>query len=211
MCTLLSALLNILRAGLMSRSSLALENAALRQQLVTYQRTHKRSRLRTQDRVFWVALRRIWSVWDRSLVLVKPETVISWHCQGFRLLWRRRSRSAKIGRPRIPREHINFIRRISRDHPDWGGEKIAEELTAKLGIKHSPATIRQYRVPRPYMPRGDHTWHTFIRNHGKAVWPCDFPTQHTAFFAVVYIFVSMEIATHGLLGGGRRTGSASSR
>jgi len=183
----------------LSKSALALENAALRQQLVTYQRTRKRPRLRTEDRVFWTVLRRIWSAWDRSLVVVKPDTVIAWHRQGFRLLWRRRSRSAKVGRPRIPREHINFIRRISGDHPDWGGEKIAEELAAKFGIKHSPTTIRQYRVPLPNTPRGDQTWRTFIRNHGKAVWSCDFLTQHTAFFAVAYIFVIMEIGSRRIV------------
>jgi hypothetical protein len=83
---LLSALLNIFRGWLLSRSVLALENAALRQQLVAYQRTHKRPRLRTEDRLLWIALRRIWSAWDRSLTIVKPETVIAWHRQGFKLL-----------------------------------------------------------------------------------------------------------------------------
>jgi hypothetical protein len=33
----------------------------------------------------------------------------------------------------------------------------------------------------------------FIRNHGKAVWSCDFLTQHTASFAVDCVFVIMEI------------------
>jgi hypothetical protein len=117
---LLSALLSVLRATLVSRATLALENAALRQQLTVYQRTQKRARLRTGDRIFWVTLRRIWSSWDRSLVVVKPETVIAWHRQGFKVFWRRKSRSRKIGRPRIPREHISFIQRMSGDHPQWG-------------------------------------------------------------------------------------------
>ena len=199
LCTHSSALLNIFRGWLLSRSVLALENAALRQQLAVYQRTAKRPRLPSRDPVFWIAIRRIWSAWDRSLVMVKPETVISWHRQGFRLLWRRKSRSAKIGRPRIPREHINFIRRISGDPPDWGGEKIAEELAAKFGIYHSPTTVRQYRVLRPNAPRGDQTWRTFIRNHGKAVWSCDFLTRHTAFFAVAYVFVIMEIGSRRIV------------
>ena len=168
MSTFLSALLNILRAGLLSRSSLALENAALRQQLTVYQRSRRRAQVRPEDRVFWVALHRIWPAWSRSLVIAKPEKVLPWHRQGFKILWRRRSRSGKIGRPRIPREHINFIRRMSGHHPEWGEDKIAEELAAKFGIDHSPTTIRRYKIRRPNTPRGDQTWRTFIRNHGKA-------------------------------------------
>jgi hypothetical protein len=58
----------------MPRTTLALENAALRQQLAISQRTHNRTRLRAEDRVFWVALRRLWSDWTRPLVIVKPAT-----------------------------------------------------------------------------------------------------------------------------------------
>jgi len=99
MGTLLSALLRILRAMLVPQATLALENAALRQQLAVYQRIQKQPRLRTGDRVFWVVLRRLWSAWDRSLILVRPETVIAWHRQGFRLFWNRRSHRGKVGRP----------------------------------------------------------------------------------------------------------------
>lgn len=141
MLTVIIALLTCLRAGLMPRAVLALENAALRQQLTVYQRTQKRARLRPQDRAFWVLLRRLWPDWAGSLVVVKPDTVLAWHRKGFRLLWRRTSRGAKVGRPRIPRKHIAFIQRISGDHPEWGEDRIAEELTAKFGIRHSPSTI----------------------------------------------------------------------
>jgi hypothetical protein len=109
------------------------------------------------------------------------------------MLWRRKTHSAKVGRPRIPREHINFIRRISGDHPDWGEDKIAEELAAKFGIEHSTSTIRCYKIPKLNAPRGDQAWRTFIRNHGTAVWSCDSLRRHTAFFTVAYIFVMMEI------------------
>jgi hypothetical protein len=47
----------------------------------------------------------------RPLIVVTPETVIAWRRQGFRLSWRRRSMSRKVGRPRIPREDIAFVRR----------------------------------------------------------------------------------------------------
>jgi hypothetical protein len=198
MGTLLSALLSILRAALLPRAALALENAALRQQLTIYQRTQKRARLGTGDRLFWVLLRRLWPEWDRALIVVRPETVIGWHREGFKLFWRRRSMRGKVGRPRISREHIAFIRRISGDHPEWGEDKIAEEFDAKFGIHHSASTIRRYMIVRR-PPRAKQTWRTFINNHAKQVWACDFLTQYTAFFAVVHVFVIMEIGSRRIV------------
>jgi hypothetical protein len=149
--------------------------------------------------VFWIALRRLWPDWTRPLAIVKPETVILWHRKGFKLLWRRKSSRRPSGRPRIAREHIDFIRRISGDHPEWGEDKIAEELAAKFGVEHAASTIRRYMVLRDHPPRRDQTWHTFVHNHAKEVWACDFLTQYTAFFAVVYIFVVMEIGSRRIV------------
>jgi putative transposase len=197
--TLLFAILSFIRAALRSRTILALENAALRQQLTIYQRNQKHPRLRIGDRAFWVLLRRAWSGWERALIVVRPETVIAWHRQGFRLFWRHRSMSRQVGRPRIPREHIAFVRRISGDHPEWGEDKIAEEFDAKFGIHHSASTIRRYMVRRNDGPRKTQTWHTFIQNHAEEVWACDFLTQYTAFFAVAYVFVILEVGSRRIV------------
>ena len=43
-----------------SRYHLGLEILALRQQLGVLKRKHPRPRLRIQDRIFWVLLRRLW-------------------------------------------------------------------------------------------------------------------------------------------------------
>jgi len=132
---LLCLLAWFLRGVLKSGGSLALENLALRQQLATHARIQRRPRLTPVDRAFWVALSRTWQGWRAPLVFVKPATVIAWHRRGFQRFWRWRSR--KPGRPRIPDEHIALIQRISRDHPEWGEDRIAEELAIKLGVKHS--------------------------------------------------------------------------
>jgi len=71
MRTFIPALLASLRAAMKSRAALALEKAAPRQQSAVH--------LRTEDRLFWAALRRLWHDWTRALVIVKPETVIRWH------------------------------------------------------------------------------------------------------------------------------------
>ena len=54
-------------------------------------------------------------------------------------------------------------------------------------------------IPRQSAPRGDQTWRTFIRNHAKEVWACDFLTQYTAFFAVAYVFVIMEVGSRRIV------------
>ena len=76
-----------LTSALKTRRELALENLALRQQLAVLYRSVERPRLSDVDRGFWMLLRRIWTDWERVLVIVKPETVVRWHRSGFRRYW----------------------------------------------------------------------------------------------------------------------------
>jgi hypothetical protein len=142
-----------LRAMLASRRDLALENLALRQQLATYAGKAERPRLKPEERAFWAALSRVWQGWRSPLVLVKPATVIDWHRRGYQRYWRWRSR--RPGRPRMPDEHVAFIRRISSDHPGWGEDRIAEVPAALYrrpprmdAAVLSVAGIRPERGPR---------------------------------------------------------------
>jgi hypothetical protein len=59
-------------------------------------------RLRWTDRALWVWLS-LWNDWRSALLMVKPETVIGWHRQGFRRYWRWKSRHGDglDGRPAI--------------------------------------------------------------------------------------------------------------
>jgi hypothetical protein len=77
-----------LRAFLLPRHDLGLEAVALRQQLAVFKRKQARPKLRNLDRIFWVVLRRLWLGWTDALIIVRPETVVSWHRAGFRLFWR---------------------------------------------------------------------------------------------------------------------------
>lgn len=115
-----------------SRHDLGLELIALRQQLGVLQRKNPRPRLDRWDRLFWVALRRFWSRWAEVLIVVKPETVVSWHRAGFRLYWRFLSRRGP-GRPRITSELHQLIQRMATENPLWGAPRIHGELL-KLGF-----------------------------------------------------------------------------
>ena len=101
MSVLLSLLLTV-RTWARSRAALQPEILALRHQLQVLQRTRpRRLRLARSDRWARGALSRIWTGWRAALVIVKPETVIAWHRQGFRLWWTWKSRR-RLGRPAVP-------------------------------------------------------------------------------------------------------------
>src|SRR5215471_6584099 len=54
----------------------ALENIALRHQLAVFTREKKRPRLRDRDRLFCIALKKLYKDWRAALAFVQPETVV---------------------------------------------------------------------------------------------------------------------------------------
>ena len=98
-----------------SRSALLLENALLRHQLVVLSRSIKRPRLTAADRGLMVLLASRLRTWADALVVVRPETVLRWHRQGFRIFWQRKSRGATCA-SRLPRETIDLIRRMGSEN-----------------------------------------------------------------------------------------------
>src|SRR6267142_7243619 len=75
MITLLLQLLRLLPFLCGGHRQLAIENLALRQQLAVHNWTATRTRLRTTDRLFWLALARVWTRWRQALVIVTPECI----------------------------------------------------------------------------------------------------------------------------------------
>jgi hypothetical protein len=110
MFTLLFSVRDCFRA----RAVLQAEILALRHQLLVLQRSSRphKPRLCWADRLLWVWLSRLWNDWRSTLLLVKPETVIAWHREGFRLYWRWKSRCCD-GRPSVSPEVRNLIRKMS--------------------------------------------------------------------------------------------------
>ena len=83
-----------------------------------------------------------------------------------------------------------LIRRMARENPLWGEERIANELLLKLSIRISPRTVGKYLPKRPSgQPRGDQRWSTFLKNHATAILACDFFVAVTATFRMLYVFV----------------------
>ncbi len=185
----LGGIMLFIRAFLGDRAELAAENLALRQQLAALKERTKRPRLRKRDRIFWVWLSRLWKGWRSALLIVQPDTVVAWHRQGFRLYWRWKSRTGKVGRPRIDAEVRNLIRCMSRENPLWGTPRIRSEL-ALLGYIVADSTIDKYRI-RPKKPPSQ-TWGTFLDNHVKDIVAVDFFTVPTATFRILFTFVVLR-------------------
>lgn len=141
--------------------------------------------LRRADRVLWVWLSQLWNDWRSALLIVKPETVIAWHRQGFRLYWSWKSRHSQ-GRPALCPEVRNLIRQMSLANPRWGAPRIHGELL-KIGIELSQATVAKYMVRHRKPP--SQTWGTFLNNHAKNFVSVDFFLVPTIAFELLFVFL----------------------
>jgi hypothetical protein len=130
--------------------AVAMENTALRVQLVAFQRKRKRPILTCVDRLFWVSL--LWTGWRAPLVYVRADPVVRWQRERFRRFWARRSKvnQRDRGRPTTAVEIPRLIERMVAANPLWGAPRIHGELKI-LGIEISERTFSRIlrRLPRP--------------------------------------------------------------
>jgi putative transposase len=175
-------------SALKSRATLQLENLALRHQLGVLRRSVKRPKLTSADRLLWTWLCETWSDWRSSLIIVKPETVIAWHRKGFRLFWTWKVRHGQLGRPTVPKDVRELIRKMSRENQLWGAPRIHGELL-KLGIDIGETSVSKYMVRGRKPP--SQTWRTFLDNHVKTMVSIDFFTVPTIRFQVLYVFLGL--------------------
>ena len=99
-----------------SRRELVAKNALLRQQLIVASRGVKRHAFRSHERVLLVLLARLVPGWRDAVLLVKPDTILRWHRQGFRLFWRIKSRGPSRPHPRISPDIIQLIRPMASEN-----------------------------------------------------------------------------------------------
>jgi putative transposase len=197
MLELIILLLGALRAALRSRADLVTENLLLRHQLAVLSRPgRKRPPLRTRDKLLWILARRLCPDWPRHLVLVRPDTVVRWHRQAWKLVWRWKCRT-RLGRPRLGAEVRELIATMARDNPRWGTERIRGELL-KLGILVSNRSIRRYRWQGPSR-RPSQIWRTFLANHRPRIWAADLCTVQTLAFKTLYVLLLITHARRELV------------
>ena len=178
----------LLKRLLRSRQSLLIENLALRQQLAVFKRQNGRPRLVATDKLFWVVLRRFWSLWKNALIVVKPESVVRWHRAGFQLYWRLISRVRKpMGRRPVTQEIRELIFKMVAENPTWRAPRIHGEL-AILGFEVSERSVSRWMRRVPRNPDSAQRWLTFLRNHREAIAAMDFFSVPTMTFGVLCCF-----------------------
>ncbi len=187
------ALLGTLLASLKSRARLSVENLALRHQLNIIRRTApERLHVCLTDRLLFVWVYRLWPGVLGAMAVVRPETVVRWHRDGFRAFWRWSSRS-RGRRPGIPREIRDLVREMSRANRLWGAPRIHGELL-KLGFEVAQSTVAKYMINRRGPP--SQSWTTILHNHADGIAAVDLFVVPTIGFKLIGCLV--------ILGHGRR-------
>src|SRR5882672_8720628 len=187
---MLTALMVLLRSiGLIcgGHRAIALENLALRQQLVVLTRRAKRPQLRSTDRLFWILLAKGWQDWRSALIVVQPDTVVRWHRQWLRRHWTRLSR--RPGRPTTSSAIRALVSTMTTANPLWGAPRFYGEL-AKLGITVSERTVSRL-LRRPRRPPSQ-TWRTFLTNHVATLVSMDFFTVPTLTGRVLFVLLLLS-------------------
>ena len=150
-----------------SKSELLFENALLRQQLLVLQRQVKKTRFTRADCLSLLLLASRLQNWKHLLLILKPDTLLRWHRQGFQLFWRLKSRTPR-GRPRLTSDLVALIQQMVVENPLWEAERIRGGLL-KLDIPVAKDTLQTYlrRIRPSCSPSQD--WNTFLKNHAQDV------------------------------------------
>jgi transposase InsO family protein len=180
-----------------SKSELIAENALLRQQLIVLRRQVKRPTFTRTDRILLVLLARLVRTWQQALLIVQSDTLLRWHRELFRLVWKRKSKTASHT-PKVAAQTIALIRQMATENRLWGAERIRGELL-KLGIRVCKRTIQKYmRTVRTQQPRGQ-KWSTFLRTHAAQIWACDFLQVTDLFFRPLFAFFLIELQSRKVI------------
>ena len=153
--------------GTRSSAALKAENIFLRKQLALYlERDMRPRRTSNATRLSLVLLSRLFT-WRDALIIVKPRTFLGWHREGFRLLWRWKSRPR--GRPRLPEKLQKLILQDGRGKSNVGRRTHRCGVAPQTGdpsvasdrpTLHADRNWARRRVP-------SQRWMTFVRNHAR--------------------------------------------
>jgi hypothetical protein len=196
MIALICFIWSVLTAPFKSKSRLALENAALRHQVVVLQRKVRgRIEFTNGDRLFFILLYRWCPSVLKAMVIIRPETVVRWHRDGFRRYWRWKSRG-RGGRPPISAELRALIRRMSLENVLWGAPRIQGELL-KLGFVVAQSTVARYMAKNDDL--SGQSWSTFLRNHAPRIAAMDLFVVPTIGFVQLYVLVIVRLTRRELV------------
>jgi transposase len=171
------------------------QNAVLRRQV------NGPVRYEPADR-FWLAAlssllpRRRW----RSVFLVTPGTLLSWHRRLIARKWDYTARRRRTGRPPTAAALKRLVLRLAQENPRWGHRRVQGEL-ARLGHRIAPSTVWEILHAAGVDPaprRTGPSWREFLTAQAEGIIAADFFHVDTITGRRLYALAFLEHRTRKL-------------